>query len=53
MLGDTEEVNACLFEGARPDVHMVQQAVANEGALWCMAGASSPKEMVLRISTEI
>ncbi|WVZ58759.1 hypothetical protein U9M48_008991 [Paspalum notatum var. saurae] len=31
--------NACVFEGARPDVSAVLQNIANEDSLWCAAGA--------------
>jgi hypothetical protein len=45
--------NACVFEGAIPGVQLVLQAVTNEGVLWCMAGASALKQMLLQLGTEI
>ena len=45
--------NACVFEGVLPNVKLLLQAVANEGILWCTAGASALKEMLLQLSTEI
>jgi hypothetical protein len=41
-----------VFEGALPDVQFMLQAVTN-GVLWCMAGTSSLKQMLLQLSTEI
>jgi hypothetical protein len=31
--------NACVFEGAAPDVSVVLQNIANEDSLWCTARA--------------
>jgi len=45
--------NACVFKGALPDVQLVLEAVTNEDVLWCMAGASALKQMLLQLSTEI
>jgi hypothetical protein len=33
--------NSCVFDGKRPCVLSVQQAVANECVLWCAAEASA------------
>jgi len=45
--------NARVFEGVLPNVKSLLHAVANEGILWCTAGASALKEMLLQLSTEI
>jgi hypothetical protein len=44
--------NASVFE-VLPNAKLLLQAVANEGILWCTAGASALKEMLLQLSTEI
>jgi hypothetical protein len=33
--------NACVFEGAKPNIEVLLDSVASEGALWCLAGASA------------
>ena len=41
-----EHRNACVFDGKRPCVQTVQQAVAYECALWCAAGASALQGLI-------
>ncbi|WVZ93867.1 hypothetical protein U9M48_039820 [Paspalum notatum var. saurae] len=38
--------NACVFEGTRPDVSVVLQNIANEGSLWCAAGAKGLRSLL-------
>jgi hypothetical protein len=33
-------INACVFNGVTPSVTKVVLAIAKEGAIWCLAGAS-------------
>jgi hypothetical protein len=40
--------NACVFQGSRPAVQSVVQAVMAEGHLWCLAGAAALRGLVLR-----
>jgi hypothetical protein len=40
--------NACVFQGSRPAVQSVAQAVMDEGRLWCLAGAAVLRGLVLR-----
>ncbi|WVZ70614.1 hypothetical protein U9M48_019263 [Paspalum notatum var. saurae] len=40
--------NACTFEGAHPLTQTVLGRVAEEGYLWCSAGASKLQELLLR-----
>jgi len=37
-----------VFEGARPNIEAVLHSVANEDALWCLAGASTLQKQVAR-----
>lgn len=39
--------NACVFQGSRPAVQSVAQAVMDEGRLWCLAGAAVLRGLVL------
>jgi hypothetical protein len=38
--------NACIFEGSAPDVSVVLQNIANEGSLWCEAGAKGLRSLL-------
>uniref|UniRef100_A0A0A8YCP8 Reverse transcriptase zinc-binding domain-containing protein n=1 Tax=Arundo donax TaxID=35708 RepID=A0A0A8YCP8_ARUDO len=40
--------NDIVFNGATPSISGLLQTVANECALWCMAGASSLSELLMR-----
>lgn len=40
--------NACVFDKIRPDARSVVQSIANEGHLWCIAGASALQDFILR-----
>ncbi|WVZ89536.1 hypothetical protein U9M48_035920, partial [Paspalum notatum var. saurae] len=38
--------NACVFEGASPDLQTVLHSVAAKGHLWCLSGASAFQDLV-------
>jgi hypothetical protein len=38
--------NSCVFEGASPAVPAVLQNVADEGSLWCAAGAKDLRSLL-------
>ncbi|WVZ96322.1 hypothetical protein U9M48_041977 [Paspalum notatum var. saurae] len=40
--------NACVFDGAQPQVQAVISQVASEGHLWCLAGYAGLRELLLR-----
>jgi hypothetical protein len=40
--------NACVFEGARPNIEVLLQSVANESTMWCLAGSSKLHEHLAR-----
>jgi hypothetical protein len=40
--------NACVFEGARPNIEVLLQSVANESTMWCLAGSSKLHELLAR-----
>ncbi|WVZ98322.1 hypothetical protein U9M48_043781, partial [Paspalum notatum var. saurae] len=39
--------NACVFEGARPCVQVVLQAVSSTTSVWCLAGAAALHKLLL------
>jgi hypothetical protein len=50
LLGSFESTkNACVFEGARPDIPTLLYNVAKEGSLWCMAGATTLHDLHIRL----
>ncbi|WVZ81062.1 hypothetical protein U9M48_028487 [Paspalum notatum var. saurae] len=40
--------NACVFDGVRPQAQTVLSQAVVEGHMWCLAGASSLQELLLR-----
>jgi hypothetical protein len=40
--------NNCVFNGTTPSMDDVLQAIASEGALWCLAGASKLRDLLSR-----
>jgi len=41
-------MNTCVFEGYCPNVQTLLYFVAEEGSLWCMAGATALQELLIR-----
>jgi hypothetical protein len=43
-----KHMNTCVFDGACPEVQSLLYFVAEEGSLWCMAGATVLQELLIR-----
>jgi hypothetical protein len=41
--------NACVFDGARPNIMLVLQIIANECFLWCSADAKRLQELLISL----
>jgi hypothetical protein len=43
-----KHTNNCVFNGATPCLADVLRAIANEGALWCLAGVAKVRDLFTR-----